>query len=546
MSYATTTELSHYLKTSGATDSVWVHNEPYSKRVSFPKLDKDIETDVCIVGSGISGITIAYELVKQGVDVTMLEARDILSGESGRTSGHLSADLDDGYLEIKKKHGENGARLAAQSQMYAVQRVGEIAKELGIDCVYRRLPAYTISQYPRGTREHDDEVKELKQEAPYAKELGMKAEYVEGLKIGGWDGTIDQRDASVYQEQATFHPTKYLNGILAHLKSQPNFRAFSQTRVADISESGVTVPVVKVHLGSGNVTVKTNSGSSITASHAVQATAIPLHKLSLIVEQEFMRTYCIAIRVPKGVVEDCLIYDQAEAYKYARLTACDENDDYMIVGGCDHKVGQEGDAEGRYKELEDWTRQRFTQAGSVDYKWSGQVFEPVDGVGIIGRNSGQKNIYVVTGDHGNGLTHGTLAGKLISDLILGKENAWAELYDPGRAKSITKSLTGMVAHDIQVNAQYKRFLQSDISDIEDLGHGKGGVLNSATDKPIAVYKDENGKVHKRSAICPHLKGVVCWNDGEKSWDCPIHGSRFAIDGTQLIGPAKMGLPAADS
>lgn len=543
---ATSTDPSHYLKTSGATDSVWVHTEPYSNIPTFPKLDKDIETDVCIVGSGISGITIAYELVKQGVNVTMVEARNMLSGESGRTSGHLSADLDDGYLELKKLHGADGAKLAAASQAYAIGRVGEIAKELGIDCEYRRLPAYTISQYPRGTKEHDDEIAEFKEEVPYAKELGLKAEYVEGLQIGGWDGAVDQRDASVFRDQATFHPTKYLNGILAHLKSQPNFQAFSNTRVASVEESGVTIPLIKVHLGSHNVTVKTDSDLKISAAHAVEATAVPLQTLSLIVEQEFMRTYCIALRVPKGVVEDCLVYDQAEAYKYVRLTACDENDDYMIVGGMDHKVGQEGDAEHRYKELENWTRERFTKVGSVDYKWSGQIFEPVDGVGLIGRNSGQKNIYVVTGDHGNGLTHGTLAGKLISDMILGKDNPWEKLYDPSRTMSIVKSLPSMVTHDVQINAQYKRFLQTDIKDIEDLGLGKGGVLNVGMGKPIAVYKDEDGKVTKRSALCPHLKGVVCWNDGEKSWDCPIHGSRFAIDGTQLCGPAKMGLPAADS
>lgn len=542
----TNTDYSHYQQTSGATDSVWIATEPYSKIPSFPKLDKNIETDVCIVGSGISGITIAYELVKHGVDVTMLEARDMLSGESGRTSGHLSADLDDGYLEIKKKHGADGAKLAAASQAYAVGRVGEIAKELGIECEYRRLPAYTVSQYEKGTKDHDDEIAEFKEESAYAAELGIKAKYVEGLKIGGWDGSIDQRDAQVLEDQATFHPTKYLNGILAHLKKQQNFRGFSQTRVISVAEAGVTVPLVKVHLGSGEVTVKTMDDMTVTASQAVQATAIPLQTLSLVAEQEYMRTYCIAIRVPKGSIEDCLIYDNAEAYKYARLTACDEKDDYMIVGGCDHKVGQEGDAEGRYKELEDWTRARFTQAGAVDFKWSGQIFEPVDGVGIIGRNSGQKNIFVVTGDHGNGLTHGTLAGKLISDLIMNKPNEWESLYDPGRTKSFAKSLGSMIAHDVQINTQFKRFLQSDIQDIEDLGRGQGGVLNSITEKPIAVYRDENGKIHKRSAICPHLKGVVCWNDGEKSWDCPVHGSRFAIDGSQLCGPAKAGLPEAES
>lgn len=124
-------------------------------------------------------------------------------------------------------------------------------------------------------------------------------------------------------------------------------------------------------------------------------------------------------------------------------------------------------------------------------------------------------------------------------------NPWASLYNPSRLSSIAKSLPSLVSHDLQINAQYKRFLQSDIKDIEDLAPGDGGVLNSTGKKPLAVYKDDGGQVHKFSALCPHLKGVVCWNSAEKSWDCPVHGSRFSKDGVQLIGPAKAGLEPAN-
>ncbi|KAK3063055.1 hypothetical protein LTS18_002837, partial [Coniosporium uncinatum] len=219
--------------------------------------------------------------------------------------------------------------------------------------------------------------------------------------------------------------------------------------------------------------------------------------------------------------------------------------DYMIVGGCDHKVGQE-EPTGRFEELEQWTRERFTSAGSVDYAWSGQVFEPVDFVAFIGQNSGQKHIYIVTGDSGNGLTHGVLAGRLLADEIEGKPNDWSKLYDPKRKASLLKSAGSMLSHDLQINSQYKRFLQSDIQDIEDLANGEGGVLNGMTKSPTAIYKDDNGKVHKFSALCPHLKGVVCWNRLEKSWDCPIHGSRFSKDGVCVMGPAKAHLSPADA
>ncbi|KIW17903.1 hypothetical protein PV08_05098 [Exophiala spinifera] len=536
---------SHYMKTSGQNDPVWVHKEPYSNRPHFPQLDRDVETDVCIVGSGIAGISIAEQLVRRGMNVIMIEARDILSGETGRTSGHLSSDLDDGYTAIEKLFGRDGAKAAAESHDWAIKHIGTLSGQLGIECEYRQLKAYDISQYPRGTKEHDDDVAELKAEAKVGKEIGLDVEYVEDLTIKGWDGKVDQRGGNVVGEQATFHPTKYLLGILKWLKDQPNFQCYTRTRMSSCTENGLTIPIVDVHLGSKKVTVSTLSGHTITCDHAVEATCVPLQKLSLVAEMEYHRTYCIAIRVPKGAVEDCLIYDSAEEYKYVRLTECDDQWDYMVVGGCDHKVGQEDEWDERYRELETWVRERFTQAGSVDYRWSGQIFEPVDYMAYIGKNSGNDRIYVVTGDSGNGLTHGVIAGRLIADEIQGIENPWASLYDPKRKSTTASKLPSMVKHDLQINTQYKRLVQADITDIEELGLGQGGVLNPIGQSPQAVYKDENGKITRMSAFCPHMKGVVCWNADEKSWDCPVHGSRFSAEGVQLIGPAKAGLEPFD-
>jgi glycine/D-amino acid oxidase-like deaminating enzyme/nitrite reductase/ring-hydroxylating ferredoxin subunit len=468
-------------------------------------------------------------------------------GETGRTTGHLSNALDDGYTLIEAKHGRKGAQIAADSHGWALNYVGEVSNELGIDCEYRQLPAYEISQYPKGTKEHDEEVAELKSEVKLCQELGMDVKFVENHTIKGWTGAIDQRDAAVFARQATFHPTKYVIGVLKHLAQQANFQCYTHTRMISCEESGgVDLPVVG-HVGSRrSVTIQTLDGHTIKCTHTVQATCVPLQKLAVVAELEYLRTYAVAIRVPKGVVEDCLIYDEADPYKYLRITACDAENDYLVVGGCDHKVGQEGGAEDRYKELELWTKERFPQATSVDYKWSGHIFEPVDAMAFIGRNQGDTNIWIVTGDSGNGLTHGVIAGKLISDGIQGKQHEWMELYNPTRLKGIAKSLPTMVGHDLQINAQYKRFLQSDIEDVGQLLKGSGGVLNSVTQKPIAVYKDEQGALHQFSALCPHMKGVVCWNDGEKSWDCPVHGSRFSPDGVQIMGPAKAGLTPVES
>ena len=341
----------HFMSTSGATDPVWVHKDPYTQRPRFPNLTRDLQTEVCVVGSGIAGVSTAYELVTRGVSVLMLEARDAVSGESGRTTGHLSSD---GFISIAKKHGNDGARIVAESQAWAINRIGEIAEKLGIECEYRRVPAYHISQYVRGDERHAEEVEAMKEEVAKSGELGLSVSFEEGFAIKGWDGSVDQRDAAIFNQQATFHPTKYITGVLTWLSEQPNFSCYTRTRVLSIEEKGVEI----WGLGSKDVRVRTLSGHTIICEHAVEATNIPLQKLSVVAQMEYMRTYCIAIRVPKGYIEDCLIYDEAEPYHYVRLTACDDEDDYLIVGGCDHKVGQEGE-DGRFRSLEDWTRQRY-------------------------------------------------------------------------------------------------------------------------------------------------------------------------------------------
>lgn len=343
----------HFMATSGASDPVWIHTEPYSRRPLFPRLDKDLQAEVCVVGSGIAGISTSYELVTRGISVVMLEARDVLSGESGRTSGHLSNGIDAGYTEVAKKHGNAGAKAAAESHTCALKRVGEISKDLGIDCEYRQLPGYQISQYPKGQKGHAEEIETLRQEVAKTKELGMSTSLEEDLAIKGWDGKVDQRDAAVFHQQATFHPTKYMVGVLNWLSKQSNFSCFTHTRVMSIEEKGIEV----LGIGSKEVRVSTIDGHTITCQNALEATCVPLQKLSVVAQMEFMRTYCVAIRVPKNYVEDCLIYDQVDPYHYARLTTCDEQHDYLIVGGCDHKVGQE-EEHGRYQELENWVRER--------------------------------------------------------------------------------------------------------------------------------------------------------------------------------------------
>ena len=231
----------------------------------------------------------------------------------------------------------------------------------------------------------------------------------------------------------------------------------------------------------------------------------------------------------------------ADPYHHVRMMKGGLND-FLIVGGEDHKTGQANDAEERYLRLEQWAREHFMIPGDVVHRWSGQVMEPVDGLAFIGRNPHEDNIYIATGTAGNGITYGTIAGMLINDLVLGRENPWAELYKPSR-----KTLSTL-GNYVSENANAVGCMigdwakRPDISDERELAPGQGGIMQNGISK-MAVYKDEHNQVHRCAAACTHLGCVVQWNGSEKTWDCPCHGSRFDTDGSVLNGPATRALGA---
>jgi nitrite reductase/ring-hydroxylating ferredoxin subunit len=212
----------------------------------------------------------------------------------------------------------------------------------------------------------------------------------------------------------------------------------------------------------------------------------------------------------------------------------------LIVGGEDHRTGQADDADARYARLEEWMRARFPKAGAVEHRWSGQVLEPVDSLAFIGRNPGDDdNVYIATGDSGNGMTHGTIAGLLITDLILGRPNPWADLYDPARVS--LRAAKAFARENVQSQVGYGGyFTPGEVADVADIKPGEGAIVRRGLTK-IAAYRDAKGRLTECSAICTHLGCIVEWNHGEKTWDCPCHGSRFAPDGHVVNGPARDGL-----
>ena len=346
-----------------------------------------------------------------------------------------------------------------------------------------------------------------------------------------------------FPDQGRFHPTRYLAGLARAIQAHGG-RLFAETAYVDHREE------------QGGVILETEAGSRISAGAAVFATNSPVNdRVELHTKQMPMRTYAIAGRVPRGSVPDALVWDTLEAYHYVRIQELSEREDWLIVGGEDHRSGEASDMDRRIGALAEWARRRYPALGQIELSWSGQVLEPIDFMPFSGRNPGDANVYVHTGDSGQGITNGVAGALTIAPLIVGEDSRFADLLDPGRKSTAAESLkeftSGVVGavknlaeHVLPGTAAPDEPAQGEIASTDQLASGEGGILREG-DKAIAVFRDADGQVIRRSAACTHMGCVVHWNPFEKCWDCPCHGSQFAPDGAVLNGPAVRPLAEAD-
>jgi glycine/D-amino acid oxidase-like deaminating enzyme/nitrite reductase/ring-hydroxylating ferredoxin subunit len=504
-------------ETSGYHESYWTDSAP--ARIDFPSLDQELKAEVVIVGAGIAGLSVAYNLTKAGIKVIVLEDGLIGSGETGRTTAHLVNAVDDRYFEIEKTFGEDMSRLTASSHTAAINFIETVTKSEGIDCDFVRVDGFLFL-------DPSDKVRTLQDEFEATRRAGIATELLATVPgIASHQGPCIR-----FPNQAQFHPMKYLNALGKAIISNGG-KIFCKSHVSKITDDAVEA-----------------NGFRVTAGKIVIATNSPINDLvTMHTKQHAYRTYVIATEVPKGSLPYSLWWDTgdqdspwvAKPYHYVRLHPFNDVSDLLIIGGEDHKTGQaekeDVKEELRYQRLEHWARERFPMITNIAYTWSGQVLEPIDMLGFIGRNPGDQNVFIATGDSGNGMTHGTIAGILITDLILGRENSWEKLYDPSR---ITFSAAGdFVREGANMAAQYlDYFTPGDVESIAKLKIEQGAVMRSGARK-VAVYKDESAGLHVFSAVCPHLGCYVRWNNDEKSFDCPCHGSRFTCEGKVMNGPA---------
>lgn len=469
----------------------------------------DTPVDVAIVGAGITGLSTAYQLLKAGRSVVVVDRGQVASGETGRTTAHVANALDDHYYLLERMHGKDGARLAAESHAAAIASIESICTSERIECEFTRVDGYLYASSPRDQRE-------LERELEAARRAGLEVEMVQSAPLPFATGPCLR-----FRNQAQFQPLKYVEGLARAIRERGG-RICTGARVQRVEEGNPA----RLHV---------DGGATVTARHVVIATNSPINDLfAMHTKQAAYRTYAIGVEVEKGSVERALYWDTQDPYHYVRLAG---DDDLLVVGGEDHKVGQSQTPEQSWSRLEQWTRDRFPSAREVRYRWSGQVWEPADGLAYIGRNPGRAdNVYLCTGDSGNGITHGALAALLITDLIEGRENPWAALYDPSRKVTRPLAAREFVKENLNVALRYGEWLLPGDKVLSQIEPGHGAIVRRGV-RRVAVYVDEAGKRHECSATCTHLGCIVSWNRAERSWDCPCHGSRFDPFGRVLTGPA---------
>jgi glycine/D-amino acid oxidase-like deaminating enzyme/nitrite reductase/ring-hydroxylating ferredoxin subunit len=508
----------------GKSQSVW-HATVEVK--TFPRLLENLETDVVIIGAGLAGLTTAYLLTKEGKRVVVLDDGPIGGGETGRTTAHLTNEIDDRYYHTEFLHGEEGLKIAAESQTAAIDTIENIVQELNIECNFERVDGYLFTEQNESDKELKKELEAIQRSQISGVELLPELPNPE-FKTG---------PCLRFPRQAQFHPLKYLNALAQAIVKRGGM-IFTFTHANAFESAGDAKK-------NNPVKITTSEKYSVTAGAAVIATNTPVNDWVVIhTKQAAYRTYAIGCEIERGAFPKILLWDTKDPYHYIRMQSNGDKD-ILIVGGEDHKVGQKDSddreaSKARFDALEQWTREHVSIPFTVRYRWSGQVMEPVDALAYLGKNPGDStNTYIITGDSGMGMTNTTAGAMIITDLILGRENRWAALYDPSR--KTLRAIPEYLKENLNVAGEFVEYVTpGDISNLSKIAPGTGAIVRHGL-KKLAAYRDTEGKLFTYSAKCPHLGCIVDWNSVESSWDCPCHGSRFTPKGEVMNGPAISGL-----
>jgi glycine/D-amino acid oxidase-like deaminating enzyme/nitrite reductase/ring-hydroxylating ferredoxin subunit len=488
-----------------ASPSWWVAS---TDTTGFPLLTSDLETDVVVLGAGIAGITTAYALAREGRQVVLLEAGRVAEGVSGYTTAKVSVGHNLIYADLAQRFDEQTARLYAQSQSAALEWLCTTAADL--DCELERRPSVVYTEI-------EEDRSAIEEEVAAATAAGLRASLVTETDLP-YPVVAGVR----LEDQAQFHPRRYLLALVEAFRGLGG-EVFEQTRATDVEGTVVVTPRARV-----------------TANEVVVATHYPfLDRGLLFARLAQYRDVVVSFAIPEASAPEVMAISNGSeegGTHSVRTAPYRDGERLLIVTGGQFKSGTTSEVETQYDELAGWARSRFP-VGELLHRWSTQDASSVDRLPYIGTlpNSGD-HVWVATGFSAWGMTGGTMAGLLLTDLIQGRESQWAQMYDPSR-KDVRPSASTFLKENKDVAVELvKGQFRYDVATADELSAGEAGIFSGA-DGLTAGYRDDSGALHCVSARCTHLGCTVRFNDAERSWDCPCHGSRFGIDGVVLHGPA---------
>lgn len=480
----------------------------------YPCLDESLNVDVVVIGAGITGLTTALLVQRQGRRVAVLDMDRIGMGTTGGTTGKVTSLHGLTYTKLAKKHGKERARLYGEANQAAIDEVERTVTDLDIDCDFQRAAAFTYT----AKAEHR---KKIEEEVEVAAGLGLPATLTNTTTL-----PLPVEAAVRFDNQAHFHPRRYCLGLAEHITANGG-HVFEHTRSLDVNERGE------------GAVVRT-PGGEVRAEQVVVATLLPfVDRGGFFAKARPTRSYGLALRLHQPAPAGMWLSLESPT-RSTRPWPGGGREGLIVVGGS-HPTGHEENTEHYYDDLEHWARSAF-EVEAVEHRWSAQDYVTADDVPYVGRSPRMARTFVATGFKKWGLTNGTAAAIILADLLAGRDNPWLAVFDAtriGDARSVKK----LVEENLHVAKRFvaDRLARLHAPDVAHLEPGQGGMVKVDGDA-VGAYRDDEGQVHAVAITCTHMACTLHWNSAERSWDCPCHGSRYSYTGRLLNGPAVEDLP----
>lgn len=485
--------------------SLWVDTAPGPQ---FPVLTGEHSFDVAIVGGGIVGVLTTYYLAKAGLRVCLIEARRLTGQVTGGTTAKITALHGLIYGQLAGEFGEQGARTYGEANQWAIDEVRRLVAEHAIDCALVACPAVTYTESPQ-------QVDAIRQEVEQARRLGLAASFTTETEL-----PFPVAAAIRLDDQASFHPCRFLLPI-ADAAVAAGAAIFEDSRVLDMDEGPqCRVTTASGRVIAGQVVVATNLPILDRGGHF--ARAFPRRHLALAAELDGP--------APQGM------YLSVDTPSRSVRGYEGGNGPVLVAIGDGFKTAH-ADSRSKIDELEQWVRERFP-VRSVGWRWGNQDYYSADHLPFIGRLTAlSRHTWTATGFGGWGMSNGVVAARIITDGITGRHNSWASLFNAHRF-DLQHGTRTLLEQNVHVAKEWigDRLTRPDPRSPADIQPGDHAVTTIDGDR-TGLYRDHGGILHAVAITCTHMGCILRFNDMERSWDCPCHGSRFDVDGDVLQGPA---------